>query len=152
MNIFNKFRTTEPSAFLQQSSLVRAFCCFSAKCISKVISPHPASLPKRRALAPCDPLSPLLSLSRSTCQTRCSPRSSTPRDPQIPFPSACASLPTQHLHTGALSVYCLLCETDRNHLPILSLYAWTRSVLLWSNRHHLAYYTSLLLFYIPSPQ
>ena len=146
------FVLLNPSAFLQQSSLVRAFCSFSAKCISKVISPHPLSLPKRPALAPCDPLSPLFSLSRSTCQTRCSLRSSTPRDPQIPFPSACASLPTQHLHTEALSVYCLLCKMDRNHLPILSLYPWTCSVLLCSDRHHLAYYTSLLLFYIPSPQ
>ena len=144
------FVLLNPSAFLQQSSLVRAFCSFSAKCISKVISPHPLSLPKRPALAPCDPLSPLFSLSRSTCQTRCSLRSSTPRDPQIPFPSACVSLPTQHLHTEALSVYCLLCKMDRNHLPILSLYPWTCSVLLCSDRQpsSIRYFTSIILYSI----
>ena len=148
------------SAFLQQSSLVMAFWSFSAKCISKVISPHPLSHPKRYSLAPrlhqpsspVTPFSPLLWLLWGACQTCCSLRSSIPRNPQIPFRSLCTSLPTRHLHTEALSVYCWLCKTDRNHLPILSPYPWTCSIFLCSNRHHLAYYISLLLFYIPSPQ
>lgn len=118
------------SAFLQQSSLVMACCSFSAKCISKGISPHPLSHPKRCALAPrlhwpsppVTPLSPLLCLLCGACQTCCSLRSSFPRNPQIPFRSSCTSLPTRHLHTEALSVYCRPCKTDRNHLPILSLY------------------------------
>lgn len=99
------------------------------------------------ALTACNPAPPA-----ALPLTQYSLRSSIPRNPQIPFRSSWTSLPTRHLHTEALCVYCQPCKTDRNHLPILSLYPCTCSIFLCSNRHHLAYYISLLLFYIPSPQ
>ena len=84
------------------------------------------------ALTACNPAPPA-----ALPLTQYSLRSSIPRNPQIPFRSSWTSLPTRHLHTEALCVYCQPCKTDRNHLPILSLYPCTRSIFLCSNRHHL---------------
>lgn len=103
-----------------------------------------------RALTHCTPAlltAPPPGLCRS-CQTCCSRRSSIPRQPPLSFLSPCTPLPTQHLHTKALPVYCLphVKQTGNTFRschsfpdPVLFLFVATVTI------QHILYFTSINL-------